>query len=55
MTLKQGLRVKFDTCKRFADHDFQLVIFSFQTSRANDKGDIGAFRSPPTPFDIKEY
>ena len=43
MTLKQESKVKFDTCKRFADHDFQQVVFSSQTPRTNDKEDVGAF------------
>ena len=54
MTLKQGSKVKFDTCKRFADHDFQEVVFSF-TPRTNDKGDVRAFwYATPPPFDIKD-
>ena len=43
MALKQGSKVKFETCKRFADHDFQEVVLSFQTPRTNDKDDIRAF------------
>ena len=39
MTLKQGSKVKFDTCRRFAEQDFQEVVFSFQTPRTNDRGD----------------
>ena len=38
----QGSKVKFDTCRRFAEHDFQEVVFSFQTPMTN-KGDIRAF------------
>ena len=51
MTLKQGSKVKFDTCRRFAEHDFQEVVFSFQTPRTNDKGDILIC---PSSFDIKD-
>ena len=42
--------VKFDTCKRFADRDFQEVAFSFQTPRTNNKGDVTAFDMPPPPI-----
>ena len=42
--LEAGVKgVKFDTCKRFADHDFQEVVFSFQTPRTNDNGDVRSF------------
>ena len=43
--LEAGVKVKFDTCKRFADHDFQEVVSLFQTSRTklNDKGDVRVF------------
>ena len=52
MTLKQGSKVKSDTCARLADHDFQEVVFSFQT-RTNDKEMLGLF-DMLAPFDIKD-
>ena len=42
MILKQGSKVKFDTCRRFEEHDFQEIVFLFQTPRTNDKGEIRA-------------
>ena len=37
MTLKQGSKVKFDTCKRLADHDSKK---SFSHSSKGDKAAI---------------
>ena len=52
MTLKQWSKFKLDTSKRLADHDFQEAVFSFQTPRINDKGDVRFFLY--APFDIKD-
>ena len=43
LTLKQESKVISDTCKRFADKDFLLVVFSFRTPRTNDKEDTRPF------------
>ena len=45
--LETGSKVKFDPCKRFVDHIFQEVVFSFQIPRINDKGGVRAFRYAP--------
>ena len=51
--LEAGVKGQIWHCRRLAEHDFQEVVFSFQTSRTNDKGDIRAFWYAP-PFDIKD-
>ena len=43
-TLKEGSKVKSDYIKRFPAHDFLQVGFTCQTSRTNNKGDIGTFK-----------
>ena len=44
LTLKEGSKVKSDHIRRFAAHDFLQVRFTLQTSRTNNKGDIGTFK-----------
>ena len=41
LTLKGGSRVKFEPTKRFELHDFLEVVFTFQTSKTNTKGETG--------------
>ena len=41
--LAAGFKGQIGTSKRFADHDFQEVVLSFQTPRTNVKGDVRAF------------
>ena len=41
--IKGEIAKALHTCKRFADNDFQEVVFSFQTPKTNDKVDIRAF------------
>ena len=40
--IEAGVKGQIGHCKRFADN-FQEVVFSFQTTRTNYKGDIRAF------------
>ena len=44
LTLKQESKVKFDTCKRFAGHDFLYILFIFWSPRNNYKGDTRPFQ-----------
>ena len=44
LTLKEGSKVKSVHTRKFAVHDFLLVDFTLQTSRNNNKGDIGTFK-----------
>ena len=41
--LVAGVKVHFDTCKRFSDHDFLLVVFTFQSPKINNKGGLKHF------------
>ena len=36
--------MKSDHIKRFAAHDFLKVVFTLQTSRTNNKGDVSTFK-----------
>ena len=44
ITLKKGPKAKYDHIRRFPAHDFLYVGFTCQTSRTNNKGDIGTFK-----------
>ena len=53
--LEAGSKVKFDTCKGFADHDFLQVVFSFQTPAPTIRRDSWVFLyDPAPPYDIKD-
>ena len=39
LTLKQGSKVKFNTWEKFPEHDFLLVVLTFQISKTTNKGD----------------
>ena len=45
LTLKEGPKVKFDNIRRFPTSDILQVGFTLQTSRTNNKGDIGTIKS----------
>ena len=49
LTLKGGSKVNDKPTKIFGAHDFQEVVFTSQTSKANNKGDTEL----TTPFDQK--
>ena len=53
MTFKQGPNVNFETCKRFAGHDFLFMVFIFGSPRTNNKGDIRLFFRMMTPLDLE--
>ena len=41
--LEIWVKGQIDTCKRFADHNFQEDVLSFQTPGTNDKRDVRLF------------
>ena len=44
LTLKQGSKVKFHSCKTFKGHDFIYVVFTFPSPRVNNRGNIRPFQ-----------
>ena len=42
--MKEGPKVKSDHIRRFPAHDFLQVGFTCQTTRSNNKGDIGTYK-----------
>ena len=54
LTVKQGLKVKFNTWEIFPYLDFLQILFTSQTPRSNNKGDIRPLKRI-TPFDINIY
>ena len=54
LTLKEGSKVKFDSTKRFAGHNFLQSDYTFLTSRTNNKEVIGTFKIVDPSLTLKE-